>query len=248
MKQEGRLDNTFKFYGFVPYKFGPYSFELFHDIEIMEQKKMLVTNENTLIYGKGEAKLPFKLSQTVDYYIKGPFRLNDSELMDNVYNKYPEYTIFSEIEKKKEYQKDRKGVYSLGYEGRSIDEFLMRLIQEKVQVLADVRNKPWSMKFGFKKQALQSFCKGLEIEYINIPEIGIPGTLRKNLETEKDYDILFKRYKKFIKQKENELNHLKHISENKRIALMCFEKEPEYCHRTIIARELARMGAEVEIN
>lgn len=38
------------------------------------------------------------------------------------------------------------------------------------------------------------------------------------------------------------------ISENKRIALICFEKDPEYCHRTIIAKELVRKGAEVKIN
>ncbi|MEE9118889.1 MAG: DUF488 family protein, partial [Calditrichia bacterium] len=247
MGQEGKLNDNFKFYGFVPYKFGPYSFELFHDIEIMEHRKMLATNENSIIYKGGGVKLPIRLFQAVDYYINGPFRLNDSELMNRVYKKYPEYTIFSEIEKKKEYQRDRKGVYSLGYEGRSIDEFLMRLIQEKIQVLADVRNKPWSMKFGFKKQVLQSFCNGLGIEYINLPELGIPGNLRKHLETKKDYDILFKRYKKFIKQKENELYNMMHISEKKRIALMCFEKDPEFCHRTIIARELARMGAEVDI-
>jgi uncharacterized protein (DUF488 family) len=248
MGQEGRLGNEFKFYGFVPYKFGPYSFELFHDIEELEQKKMLSTDGNTVSYLKGEVRLAFGLTHALNYYLKEPFRLSDTELMDKVYSKYPEYTIFSESSKKRKYKRDGNGVYSIGYEGKSIDEFLMELIQEKVQVLVDVRNKPWSMKFGFKKHTLKSFCKGLEIEYINLPDLGISGSFRKKLETKKDYDALFKRYKRSISKKEDELKTLKDMADKKRIALMCFESNPEYCHRAIIAKKLAKMRAEVEIN
>lgn len=248
MGQEGRLGNEFKFYRFIPYKFGPYSFELFHDIEELEQKKMLTTDDNTVFYMGEDVRLAFGITHALNYYVEEPFKLSDSELMDRVYSEYPEYTIFSEISKKKSYKRDRTGVYSIGYEGKSVDEFLMELIQEKVQVLVDVRNRPWSMKFGFKKHTLQSFCGGLGIEYINIPDLGIPGSYRKKLETKGDYEILFKRYKQIITKKEDELNNLKDMAKKKRIALMCFESNPEYCHRTIIARELARMGAEVEIN
>lgn len=248
MRQEGRLGNEFKFYGFIPYKFGPYSFELFHDIEELEQKKMLTTDDNTVSYMSGEVILAFGITHALNYYLKDFFKLSDSELMDRVYSKYPEYTIFSEISKKRGYKRDRTGVYSIGYEGKSVDEFLMKLIQEKIQVLVDVRNKPWSMKFGFKKHTLQSFCGGLGIEYINIPDLGIPGSYRKKLETKGDYEILFKRYKQIITKKEEAFQTLKEMGDKKRIALMCFESNPEYCHRAIIARELARMGAEVEIN
>ncbi len=248
MGQEGKLGEEFKFYGFIPYKFGPYSFELFHDIEELERKKMLTTDDNTVSFTSGEVRLPLELTHALDYYLEEHFRLSDLELMNCVYSKYPEYTIFSEISKKRNYKRDRTGVYSIGYEGKSVDEFIMELIQEKVQVLVDVRNRPWSMKFGFKKGTLQSFCGGLGIEYINAPDLGIPGNLRKKLETKGDYEALFKRYERFITKKEDELASLKDMAKKKRIALMCFESNPKYCHRAIIARELARMGAEVEIN
>ena len=52
---------------------------------------------------------------------------------------------------KQKYLKDKTGVLTVGYEGLSIDEFLMKLIREKIHILIDVRKNPWSMKFGYKK-------------------------------------------------------------------------------------------------
>lgn len=64
----------------------------------------------------------------------------------------------------------------------------------------------------------------------------------------KDYEELFKKYSKYIVNKKEELNYLKDLSTGKRIALMCFEKDPMYCHRRIIAEQLESLGAKVEIH
>lgn len=247
MDREGHIGRGFKFYGFVPYKFGPYSFELFKDIENLEEKGLLTTNENSVRYNKGKFSLPPNITMTLNKYVKGTNSMDDRELIKYIYKKYPQYTIFSKIEKKMEYVRDRNGIITVGYEGLSIDEFLMRLIQEKVQILADVRKNPWSMKFGYKKFTLNSFCKNVGIEYINYPSLGISGVHRKHLKSKSEYDALFNRFRGELIQKENELITLKQMAEEGRIALMCFEQNPAFCHRRILGEELAKMGSEVTI-
>jgi uncharacterized protein (DUF488 family) len=247
MDKEANIGRTFKFYGFVPYKFGPYSFELFKDIEDLKKKRLLTTNEKSVSYNKGKYSLPPNIGTILDKCVKDTNDMDDRELIKHIYKNYPQYTIFSEIEKKIAYKRDRKGIITVGYEGLSIDEFLMKLIQEKVQVLADVRKNPWSMKFGFKKFNLNSFCKNIGIEYINYPSLGISGVHRKNLNAKSDYDALFKRFRGELIHKENELKTLKQQAEEGRIALMCFEKNPAFCHRRILGEELAKMGSEVTI-
>lgn len=248
IKEEGDIERRFKFYSFIPYRYGPYSFEMFHDIETLEKENVLKTDENMINYTGEDVKLPIKPRQILDRIYNETRLMDEGELMSYVYNKYPDYTIFSELDRRKDYLRNRTGVITSGYEGRSIDEFLMKLIREKIHVLVDVRKNPWSMKFGFKKHEVQSFCAKLGIDYLNYSSLGIPGKFRRELKTRSDYEELFSKYITLLSEKEEELNSLKRMSENYRIALMCFEKDPEYCHRHIIAEELGRRGSEVEIN
>lgn len=247
MDREGHIGRGFKFYGFIPYKFGPYSFELFKDIEELEEKKLLTTDEKSVSYIKGTYTLSPNILMTLNRYLEETNTMDDRELIEYIYKKYPQFTVFSEIEKKMEYVRDRNGIITVGYEGLSIDEFLMRLIQEKVQILADVRKNPWSMKFGYKKFNLNSFCQNIGIEYLNYPSLGISRAHRRNLKSKKDYDALFNSFRRELAQKENDLRALKLMADEKRIALMCFEEDPAYCHRRILAEELAKIGSEVTI-
>jgi uncharacterized protein (DUF488 family) len=230
----------FKFYGFVPYKFGPYSFELFRDLETLEKDGIIETDDNSVKFISGDVELHKDTSTIIDYYIEETASLDDKDLVKYTYKRYPEYTIFSQIEKKKNYRRDKTGIMTMGYEGLSIDEFMMKLIDDKINVLVDVRNNPWSMKYGFTGKSLNILCEKIGIKYLGMPEVGIPGELRKNLKSKDDYDALFKRYRKFIAKKDRELDTLLQIGKQKKIALMCFEKDPEMCHRTILAEELER--------
>lgn len=242
---EDKSLDSFKFYGFVPYKFGPYSFELFNDVEKLENDGFLITGNNEIVYQEGDVDLSSQISNIIDHYIKETSILNDEELINFVYHKYPEYTIFSEIRKLQKYERDEKGITTIGYEGLSIDEFIMRLIDEKVQVLIDVRNNPWSMKYGFTKKSLVILCEKMGIEYLNIPEVGIPSEMRKQLKSKDDYQKLFKRYRKYIMNMTEFMDIILELGREKKTALMCFEKDPEMCHRTVLAEELERREKEV---
>ncbi|MBA3045493.1 MAG: DUF488 domain-containing protein [Euryarchaeota archaeon] len=230
----------FKFYGFVPYKYGPYSFELFHDLEMLEREGIIETDDTNIKFINGTVDLQEDTMNMVDFFFDETKSMDDNDMVEFTYEKYPKYTIFSEIKKKMAYSRDEIGIITIGYEGLSIDEFMMKLIDEKIQVLVDVRNNPWSMKYGFTGKSLNILCGKMGVEYIGLPEVGIPSELRKTLETKEDYDALFRHYRKFISKKEKELDMLLGLGREKKIALMCFEKDPEMCHRTVLAEELGR--------
>jgi len=248
MGQESIINKRCKFYSFVPYRFGPYSFELFHDVELMEQEKLITIDRNNITFVGNSESISAENAPLIDRYFGDYFFMSEKKLINFVYERYPDYTIFSTIRKKKEYVRDLTGIYTIGYEGRSIDEFLLKMIDEKIQILADVRNNPWSMKYGYSKQNLEVFCDKLGIRYMTIPSLGIPGSLRKNLNDREAYEKLFTMYSTYIENKIGELQELKRLSEKHRIALMCFERDPSYCHRGVLGKELEKLGAEVEFN
>jgi len=126
-------------------------------------------------------------------------------------------------------------LFTIGYEGLGIEEYINKLVQNNVEVLIDVRKNPFSYKFGFSKKILQNYAEDAGMEYVHIPALGIDSYKRKELKTQDDYNILFKEYETQLEDKQRELNLvIDLLNKNKRIALTCFEKKPEMCHRTRI--------------
>ena len=134
-------------------------------------------------------------------------------------------------------------LFTIGYEGISLEEYLNRLLKNDIKVLVDVRCNPLSMKYGFSKSQLQRYCENLGIRYIHFPEVGIQSEQRQELNTQADYDKLFAVYRqsnltKTTISQEKILNLLK---ENNRIALTCFEANINQCHRKHLAEAVASL-------
>jgi len=171
--------------------------------------------------------------------------LDDKMLLDHIYEEHPEYTIFSQYMKKMDYDRNSSGIVTIGYEGKTIDKFLCELIKNKIGIVADVRRNAYSMKFGFQRNKLESYLEKIGIDYIHMPELGIPSSSRKNLNSYEDYQALFVSYRQDIETKLDSLERIKSISQNKKVSLMCFEKDVKYCHRGVIAERLRESGVEV---
>jgi uncharacterized protein (DUF488 family) len=234
------------FYNFVPYNYGPFSFELYHDLAHLEREGYIsMDNKSVSIINKDIPPLDNKLKAIVNRYAHQFSNFDDSRIIKHTYSKYPEYTIFSQFEKRMAYERDAKGLVTIGYEGKSIDAFLYELILNKVNLLVDVRKNAYSMKFGFYKSKLVNYLEKLGIDYLHIPELGIPSELRQELNTYEDYQALFADYENVLDEKADILENIKENAKKKKIALMCFEKDPKYCHRGVIAERLRRDGVEV---
>lgn len=245
-------------YDFVPYKYGCYSFSLKADLVTMLKKETLLENENVYIKNTpGDAIKALKpedkkiLTEVVQLYGK----MSNAALIKHTYTNFPYYATKSTIADKildtvklskvnsQIYMSTEKVLFTIGYEGNSLEEYLNKLIKNDVKLLVDVRKNPLSMKFGFSKALLKRYCESLDINYVHIPEVGINSELRQELDTQEDYDKLFKAYKKttlsktiFVQEK-----ILKLLGEHDRIALTCFEANVCQCHRKPLAESIAKL-------
>ena len=241
------ISNDRASYSFVPYHYGPFSFELYRDLNWLIERGYVVEDGGLALTDEGLGIIDrdidhFILKEKVDEKLD----LTDRELISEIYDENPWYTIFSRYEKKNIYKRDETGIVSIGYEKRSVDEFLNTLLKEKVQVLLDVRKNPYSRKFGFSRKKLIDYCGKLGIEYQHHPELGIDGSLRKNLDTYEDYQRLFIEYDKGLDEKSDKIRGIIELGKKKRIALFCFERDPGYCHRNVIVERIRGNDLEVK--
>lgn len=234
------------FYNFVPYNYGPFSFELYHDLSHLEKEGYISMDEESVaLINRNIPPLDRKSGFILKEYFRKFLNYDDSQILGYTYSKYPEYTIFSLYDKRMNYERDSSGIVTLGYEGKSIDYFLYELILNNVGMVLDVRRNAYSMKFGFFKSTLMNYLEKLGIGYIHMPELGIPSAQRKNLDTYLDYKALFADYEKELDGKTVHLERIKELGKEKKVALMCFEKDAKCCHRGVIAERLREDGIEV---
>lgn len=244
------LDQNVRPYDFVPYNYGPFSFQMYHEMGNLESNDIISTSSKDIWIKEEDQDIEIKptndtLFLEIDRCIKRYDHFSDKELLDFIYDNYPDFSIFSKISRRMEYERDEKGVATIGYEGITIDSFLKKLIDNKVNTLIDVRKNAYSMKFGFSKTRLRSYCEKLGIGYVHISELGIESASRKKLNTYKDYQILFEKYDKELEKKEDHLNRIIEMSRTQKVAMMCFEKDINYCHRGRIGQRLRDLGLEV---
>lgn len=245
-------------YEFIPYKYGCYSYSANADLTTMVTKNQLSETNSSFI--KVE-KIPYlrllkpedqtKLKGIVSLYGK----MNSDALMKHTYKNFPYWAINSvkaesilsadEFEAVQGQKNKSKNIvlFTIGYEGSSLEGYLNRLLKNGVKVLIDVRNNPLSMKYGFSKTLLKRYCESIGITYMHFPEVGIQSDKRQELNTQADYDKLFKQYRNdnLSKTKDSQSNILNILMTYKKIALTCFEADVCQCHRKHLAEAIVEL-------
>ncbi len=239
-------------YDFIPYKYGSYSYSANADIITMVKKNLLVENGNS--YQRQDKVNYFEklkpadrqyLQQVVTDY--GGMGVN--ALIKHTYLNFPFYAINSTIAREllpgKLFNRVEQAtpkdaattLFTIGYEGISLEKYLQKLVLNNVKLLIDVRKNPLSMKFGFSKTLLKRYANSLGIDYLHIPEVGIHSAKRQKLETQADYDRLFVEYcnTTLIETNKAQKRIIGYLDQYGRIALTCFEAEPCQCHRSHLA-------------
>jgi len=238
-------------FDFYPYRYGCYSSQADNDLNILARFYGLVKNDAKHWRLNSDQTFFAQLRRAdqtrIDALLKSVNPHNANELIGKVYEEYPYYAIKSSwkltarqselraAEIRKIGAQSAKRLFSIGYEGASIDAYLDKLVKNNVAALCDVRQNPISRKYGFSKKQLAAYCARLEIEYIHIPQLGIESDDRRGLASKADYDALFAAYKADLRYRQNELERLKSLfARHRRIALTCFERDPAYCHRGVL--------------
>ncbi len=246
-------------FDFFPYKYGPFSFISYYDKRRLIELGLLKSAEG------------FQLNTThsylneltpVDQFTLLQFRgaiggLRGDQLVKKTYRDFPQFTTRSKIARRhltadeiNQLQfawnmETAPAVFSIGYEGLTIDSFLYRLIANNITVVVDVRNNPQSMKYGFSKKTLQKYIEKVGMKYVHIPELGIPSSMRKGLGERISHKALFKQYEtELLPTYETEIAHLIDLTnEPERIALVCFEADYHFCHRDTLIEHMKKSGA-----
>jgi len=137
-------------------------------------------------------------------------------------------------------------IYTVGYEGRSIINFIDVLKSHRIKLLVDVRELPLSRKNGFSKTKLKEFLKDAGILYLSFRELGTPKDLRHEL---KDRNIRFEEFRKLYIEYLNEhldaIKRLENLAKSNVTVIMCYERNWKKCHRSIIAEYLEKEGFKV---
>lgn len=251
-------------YDFFPYKFGCFSHISYQDKRVLIRQGLLKdTNKfsvKTPSSYLNKLKPPDK--QTIINFALTYRKLKGSDLIKKTYIDFPYYAIRSEIAKKilnkTQLQKIRKSdtssnektLFTIGYEGHTIDAYINKLIKNNISLVVDVRKNPLSMKYGFSKTKMKEYLKNAGITYTHIPELGIDSSKRKGLETFEDYKKLFKFYKQVIlpKSQDSIKKIIDLLSQYNRIALTCFESNHKSCHRHKITEWLIQNSFRESIN
>ena len=141
-------------------------------------------------------------------------------------------------------------LYTIGYEGLDRRRFLTHLAHHKVDVVADVRKLPVSRKKGFSKSALKEMLDHENIEYLNFRDLGAPKEIREELYQSGDYSRFFRKYLQCIADKQDMLKAIHNlVTSGRNVSLLCFERNPEHCHRKVVAEQIKRLdgnGLEVK--
>ncbi len=237
------------YYDFLPYRYGPYSFMLKHEIDRMvrdglinkvDEKHWSLAETGKLIIRSTPAPIRQESKRLIWRYGK----LNERELLDTVYNKYLWYTVNSEINGGRRQQRPiaDNAVYTVGYERQSVDGFLNILLRSGIQTLLDVRHNPIARRFGFHKSTLIRLCENIGIDYQHIPALGIPSSLRRELRTRSDYLALLDRYnREILPGAHDALNSICEAVKDRPTALMCMEADAGLCHRSRVAAVVSEM-------
>ena len=248
-----------KAFDFIPYKYGCYSLQANQDLMVLEKMGYVAREQN-------KNSISWKLVSKDDFI--GAIKKEDISCLNNVFRTYGEYrtndlikytylnypfwainsTILNDLlsdgeraqvlQQKK--QSDEKTLFTIGYEGVSLEMYINKLILNDIKVLCDVRKNSYSQKWGFSKATLQDACEKVGIKFIHIPQLGIESSERQELNVIADYKRLFASYEAttLVENNTSLLDLSVIVNTNKRVALTCFEKDVQMCHRGVIASQL----------
>ena len=128
-------------------------------------------------------------------------------------------------------------IFTIGHSTHSFETFVSLLQRHDITALADVRSYPYSSRMSqFNREPLINGLNALDIRYVFLGEE--LGARRIESECYDGERVVYRRVVALPKFQDG-LERLRRGAEKYRIAMMCAEKEPLDCHRTIlICREL----------
>lgn len=126
-------------------------------------------------------------------------------------------------------------IFTIGYEGATQTEVIAALQGAGVELLIDVRAVPLSRRPGFSKNVLANGLREVGIDYLHLKALGTPPEGREAARKGR-HDVLERVYAAQLETPEAAVQaaQMIELAEEKPSALLCFERDPAACHRTLL--------------
>ncbi len=231
-------------YRFIPTGDGPYSIDLLHDLRSFEKAGEVTVGDKTvqfhedvgdpLTYALAEGEQDLLLESLATYGAR-----SEKALLDEILAKRPFFGIRTDSDDagieaiREEIRSAPRGLYTLGYEGLSIDAFVNHLVECDVHTVVDVREFAFSRRSEFAKTNLEEALALGGIAYIGMPEVGIPTKARKEILEHKSKEELLEYYEaEILPTTGPAAASVASLVAEHNTALICHEEDPGECHRS----------------
>src|SRR3954454_306005 len=136
-------------------------------------------------------------------------------------------------------------IFTIGYEAATMNEFLAALKNAGVERVIDVRALPLSRRPGFSKTPLRGALAEVGIDYVHLRALGTPTNGRSAARAGRHADMA-RIYAGQLELPEAMVQgeQMIDLARDKPSALLCFEREPAHCHRSLLLSAVAK-GTEV---
>lgn len=132
-------------------------------------------------------------------------------------------------------------IFTIGYEATTMAEFLSTLRGAGVERVIDVRALPLSRRPGFSKSPLKTALEEAGIDYVHLKALGTPAEGRTAARSGRQEDL--KRiYAGQLDLPEAivQAAQMRELASERPSALLCYERDPAQCHRTLLLDAVAR--------
>lgn len=131
-------------------------------------------------------------------------------------------------------------IYTIGYEATTMADFLAALKAARVERVIDVRALPLSRRPGFSKTTLAASLAEVGIGYVHLKALGTPKAGR-DAAKRGDVATLEAVYASQLALPEAQVQAAKmlDLAQEQPSALLCFERDPCHCHRTLLLAAVA---------
>jgi uncharacterized protein (DUF488 family) len=135
-------------------------------------------------------------------------------------------------------------IFTIGYEGATQAEVIAALKGAGVELLIDVRAVPLSRRPGFSKNVLAAGLREAGMDYVHLKALGTPPEGREAARKGR-HEEMKRIYSAQLDTPEAGLQaaQMLEMAAERPSALLCFERDPAACHRTVL-RESVMAGWE----
>lgn len=141
-------------------------------------------------------------------------------------------------------------VYTMGFTKKTAEQFFELIKKYKIKILIDIRLNNQSQLAGFTKgrdlpYLLKQICN-CDYSHVDIfaPSKDLLGYYKEGKITWEDYNV---RYNKLFEERHMDTYFLNHFGKRKKVLLLCSEPTAEQCHRRLLAENLQKKLANIEI-